>query len=78
MMFQAQEAVRVIGDDGFGTLPARVRYNSNDFVIFVISDNRLLSLAELEYELNERKAIVASIARIVITTMSSTRVNQRR
>gem|GEM_PF-3848383 len=34
----------------------------------------VLSLADEEYELNERNEIVASIANITITTISSTRV----
>ncbi len=38
-------------------------------------DNLEESLVLLEYQLKERNAIVQSIARIIITTMSSIRVN---
>ena len=38
------------------------------------SDSLVESLAEADWEANERNAIVASIARITITTISSTKV----
>jgi hypothetical protein len=45
------------------------------FVILLISDSLVESLAEADCELNDRNAIVASIANITITTISSTNVN---
>jgi hypothetical protein len=50
--------------------------NSNDFLIFCTSVNLLESLAWAEYHWSDIKAIVHRIARIVITTISSTSVNQ--
>jgi hypothetical protein len=44
--------------------------------ILLISAKRVESLAEADWEEKDRKAMVARIARITMTTMSSTRVNQ--
>gem|GEM_PF-5702031 len=46
--------------------------------MLLISVTLTLSRELAEYELNDKKAIVASIARITITTISSTNVNQRK
>jgi hypothetical protein len=42
--------------------------------MFVVSESLTESLADQDCDENERNAIVARIARITITTMSSTRV----
>jgi hypothetical protein len=44
------------------------------FAILLISDNLVESLAEADCEEKDRNAIVARIARITMTTMSSTKV----
>ena len=43
--------------------------------MFVVSAIRVESLAEDDWEEKERNAIVARIARITMTTISSTKVN---
>ena len=51
------------------------RVVSIHFAIITAFDILLLSLAEEEYDLNDMNAMVPSIAKITITTMSSTSVN---
>jgi hypothetical protein len=48
---------------------------ANHLLIEEMSDNLTLSLDEDEYDENDRKAIVARIANITITTINSTSVN---
>gem|GEM_PF-6046682 len=55
-----------------------MKYSSRDLVTLLISAIRVEFLAADDCELNDRNAIVARIARITITTISSTRVNQKR
>jgi hypothetical protein len=45
--------------------------------MFDISDSLVESLAEADWEENDRNAIVARIARITMTTISSTRVKAK-
>ena len=47
---------------------------SSHFLMFAISERRALSLADEDWLEKERNAIVANIASITITTISSTRV----
>jgi hypothetical protein len=68
------EAVTVTGESGRGRLPEVAEYKVRAFDILLISSSRTLSLAEPAYPWNERKAIVPRMARMVITTISSTRV----
>jgi hypothetical protein len=71
-------AVRVIGAPGRGRVQPFDTVSSIDFARFVRSESRALSRAFAEYHQNVRKAIVARIARMVITTMSSIRVKARK
>jgi hypothetical protein len=59
---------------GIGMTHATAWRNSSHFLIFVVSDNLTESLALHDWDEKERNAIVARIARITITTISSTRV----
>lgn len=68
------DAVRVIALLGLGRVIVFDTAISNAFARLSKSVSLALSLAEAAYPLNDKKAIVLSIASIVITTMSSTRV----
>ena len=59
---------------GFGSFQVFKENNSREVLIFFISDTLLVSLEIAEYHWNDIKAIVHRIARIVITTISSTSV----
>jgi hypothetical protein len=61
---------------GIGKTQATACLNSSHLRIFVVSDNLTESLADHDCEEKDRNAIVARIARITITTISSTNVNQ--
>jgi hypothetical protein len=66
--------VYATGEAGTGITPATAWRNSSHFLMFVVSDNLTESLAEPDCDEKDRNAIVARIARITITTISSTRV----
>jgi len=59
---------------GSGYIQALIEKSSNQVSIFFISDTLTLSLASLLYHCIAKNAMVQSIARIAITTMSSTKV----
>jgi hypothetical protein len=59
---------------GFGKLQDVTLNIESHFAILLISDNLVESLAEADWEENERNAMVARIARMTMTTISSTRV----
>jgi hypothetical protein len=59
---------------GIGSLPDVALNTESHFAILLISDNLVESLALADCEEKERKAIVARIARMTMTTISSTRV----
>jgi hypothetical protein len=61
---------------GNGTTHVFILYISNHFDKLFISDILTESRAEDEYDWNDINHIVQRIARIVITTINSTRVNQ--
>ena len=61
-------------ESGMGTFPDVALNTDNHFAILLISASRVESLADADCEEKDRNAIVASIAKITITTMSSTRV----
>jgi hypothetical protein len=60
---------------GIGYFHVLSENNSRDFLIFETSLTLLLSLACAEYHCSDKNAIVHKIASIIITTISSTRVN---
>jgi hypothetical protein len=65
----------VVGESGIGYVPDVALNTQSHFEIFDTSAILLESLADDDWEEKERNAIVARIARITITTISSTRVN---
>jgi hypothetical protein len=69
-----EPAVMVMTESGMGYVPDVALNTESHLVIFVTSDNLVESRADEDWEENERKAMVARIARITITTISSTRV----
>lgn len=72
------DALRATEAPGCGIDQAFKRVISSAFARLVISESRTLSRALVLYHENEKKAIVASIARIVMTMMSSMRVKADR
>jgi hypothetical protein len=60
---------------GVGYFPVCSTKFSKLFLIFQTSDILFVSLASLAYHCKEVNAIVHRMAKMVITTMSSTRVN---
>ena len=68
----------IAGLSGIGYFHATANCTDSHLAILVISASLVESLAEADWSENDRNAIVASIARMTITTMSSTRVNQER
>ena len=61
-------------ESGIGNLPELANCIQSHFAALDISAILVESLAEDDCELKERKAIVPSIASIVMTTISSTKV----
>ncbi len=69
-----QEYVKGVGLSGMGYNPEFTLYISIHFFMDDMSDNLVESLALQDWEEKERNAMVASMASMTITTMSSTRV----
>jgi hypothetical protein len=72
------EAVIDIGFSGAGYLPATALKTDNHFAMLDISAKRVESLTDADWEEKDRNAIVARIARMTMTTISSTRVKAER
>jgi hypothetical protein len=72
----AQEARIEILLSGFGRVHVVAEKTESHLEILFISDKRVESLAAADWEEKLKNAIVARIARITMTTKSSTRVNQ--
>ncbi|EKE28772.1 MAG: hypothetical protein ACD_3C00016G0001 [uncultured bacterium (gcode 4)] len=72
------EYVKDVGLSGAGYSQDHTLYISIHFFMDDMSDNLVESLAPQDWEEKERNAMVASIARITMTTMSSTRVKANR
>jgi hypothetical protein len=73
---KALDHVNVFGETGEGKTHAVICLISSHFLIFVTSDRRTESLAEPDWLENDKNAIVAKMAKITITTINSTNVNQ--
>jgi hypothetical protein len=71
------EAVILTFESGNGYFPESAKLTDNHLDILFISDNLAESRAEDDCDEKLKKAIVARIARITITTMSSTRVKPK-
>ena len=64
-------------ESGAGYWPEFTLYISSHFLMEEISDSLVESRALQDWEEKERNAMVASIARITMTTINSTNVNAR-
>jgi hypothetical protein len=69
-----QDADIMIFPSGFGSVQAVAWKTQSHFEILFMSASLVESLAEADWEEKDRNAMVARIARITITTISSTRV----
>lgn len=63
-------------ESGIGNLSASALNSTNHFEMLFMSVKRLESLAYVDWLENDKKDMVARIAKITITTISSTSVNQ--
>jgi hypothetical protein len=72
-----EPAVMVMAESGMGYVPAVALNTESHFEMFDTSAILVESLALEDCELKLRNAIVARMARITITTISSTRVKPR-
>ncbi|EKE29450.1 MAG: hypothetical protein ACD_2C00173G0001 [uncultured bacterium (gcode 4)] len=70
-----QEAVIDMDSSGTGYFPAVALNTFNHLSMLLISAKRVESRALADWEEKERNAIVAKIASITMTTISSTNVN---
>jgi predicted glycosyltransferase len=70
------EAVSVIYESGLGRVQEVALKTDSHFAILLRSESLVESLAEADCEEKDKNAIVARIAKITITTINSTRVNQ--
>jgi hypothetical protein len=61
-------------ESGKGYFQLKAKFTDNHLAILFISASLVESLADADCEEKDRNAIVARIARITITTISSTRV----
>jgi hypothetical protein len=69
-----QEAVTDTTPSGVGYLPDSAKLMLSHFAILLMSESLVESLADADCDEKLKKAIVASMARITITTINSTKV----